>query len=696
MNLNILVRGQSNAILMMESNGWAGYRALVEAVQELLGFDGVRDTVSLVYERYDAQTATATGGTALIGDWLEARNGDWRQGWSNGGLEQGLLAKVDSLPADQKDDPTATLWFHSEYDSTDGGLTAAEWSSAVRYDAQQVRAALGQGAETTPYLFVSAMPYWGTTQGHNAIREGMEDLSADASFNAGIAARTLDTDIDNDNTDGNGATADYGGPHMDAQDGMQTVQRAAKAIAEAFSAYARPGSPVAQAGGDIDDLGPEVVSVTRVATNQLRIDVHHDHATSFQALDADAARGVGWSVIGTNGAQVTGTAVSVVDADTLLVTFSGAVDPSGTLHYGYGYGRLAGADGSGRGNAVYDNEGMPIWVRAEGVTVGTRVSPADGGNTPPTTSPTTGRALDGTAGDDRLTGAAGPDTLAGGAGSDDLNGLGGGDRLAGGGGADTLRGGEGNDVLLGGAGNDSLLGEAGGDVLRGGAGDDRIATGAGADIVQFGAGDGADRVSDFALGTDRLVLLGGLTAASVSAGVAVRDGVSGLELRLGGGETLFLAGVGSATAAQLGLSGSFATGGTGLPATAATVSGTAGDDWLKGGAGADLLRGGTGSDDLQGLGGNDVLSGGQGDDGLTGGAGADVFAFARGDGRDWVVDFTPGTDRLWLEGIGTGSVTQAVEARWGVAGLAVHLGSGEDMFLVGVTARLGAGDIVFG
>ena len=89
MNLNVLVRGQSNAILMMEAGGWAGYGALVEEVQRLLGIDGVRDTVSLIYERYDAGTATATGGTALIGDWLHPRNGDWRQGWTNGALEQG-------------------------------------------------------------------------------------------------------------------------------------------------------------------------------------------------------------------------------------------------------------------------------------------------------------------------------------------------------------------------------------------------------------------------------------------------------------------------------------------------------------------------------------------------------------------------------------------------------------------------------
>ncbi|WP_270938974.1 hypothetical protein, partial [Falsiroseomonas oryzae] len=378
MNLNLLVRGQSNAILSMESNGWAGAGALVQEVQRLLGFDGTNDRISLVYERYDQNQATAFGGTALIGDWMTANNGDWRQGWSNAGPENALLNKVRGLSADQKDDPTATLWFHSEYDSANAGLTADQWMSAVRFDAAQVRAALGQGAESTPYLFVSAMPYWGKTEGHNAIRQGMERLAADAGFNADIAARTLDVDTDNDDFDGNQGTREYGGPHMDPEDGMQTLLRSARAIAESFAQYAKPGSPVASAGGAIADGGPQVIRAELVNGNQLRIDVAHDGTAGFQALDADAARGVGWSVLG-NGGQVNGTAAQVVDADTLLVTFSGAVAPDGTLHYGYGYGRLAGADGSGRGNAVYDTSGLPIWVSADGLKVGTTVTPLEAG-----------------------------------------------------------------------------------------------------------------------------------------------------------------------------------------------------------------------------------------------------------------------------------------------------------------------------
>jgi uncharacterized protein YihD (DUF1040 family) len=107
------------------------------------------------------------------------------------------------------------------------------------------------------------MPYWGQDSGHNAIREGMERLAGDAGFNAAIAARTLDTDIDNDNYDGNDGTREYGGSHMDPEDGMQTLLRSARAIAESFAEYARPGSPVAEAGGNIADAGPQVVRAAR-------------------------------------------------------------------------------------------------------------------------------------------------------------------------------------------------------------------------------------------------------------------------------------------------------------------------------------------------------------------------------------------------------------------------------------------------
>ncbi|MEM9795012.1 MAG: hypothetical protein AAF919_00885 [Pseudomonadota bacterium] len=88
-----------------------------------------------------------------------------------------------------------------------------------------------------------------------------------------------------------------------------------------------------------------------------------------------------------------------------------------------------------------------------------------------------------------------------------------------------------------------------------------------------------------------------------------------------------------------------------------TLRGTANDDRIEAGAGDDVLRGRAGADDLIGGDGNDVLRGGAGRDRLEGGGGrdrliggdgADVFVFAPGDGRDRIVDFTLGEDRIDL------------------------------------------------
>jgi Ca2+-binding RTX toxin-like protein len=290
-----------------------------------------------------------------------------------------------------------------------------------------------------------------------------------------------------------------------------------------------------------------------------------------------------------------------------------------------------------------------------------------------------------------LTGTAGADTLVGGTLADSLSGLDGRDRLSGGAGADSLSGGEGHDTLSGGSGADRLDGGAGNDALRGYGGDDVIVTGAGVDRVVIGRGEGADRVTDFAFGTDR-VQLSGVTAEEVTA-VA---GSGGLVLTLPDGTTLTLEGVGAATARQLGISGVFKAGPTAPPAPAGqTVAGGAGDDTLRGGSGADTVTGGAGSDDLHGLEGADLLRGGRDHDGLTGGAGADTFAFARGDGPDWVVDFQVGVDKLRLEGITASGVTQTLETRWGMAGLELAFGNGDEVFLQGVTARIANSDMVF-
>ena len=80
--------------------------------------------------------------------------------------------------------------------------------------------------------------------------------------------------------------------------------------------------------------------------------------------------------------------------------------------------------------------------------------------------------------------------------------------LDGGFGDDKLYGGPGggDDVMDGGLGNDRIFGGQGDDTLIGGPGDDRLAGGTGADVFVFGPGDGADTVTDFSSGTDKIDL----------------------------------------------------------------------------------------------------------------------------------------------------------------------------------------------
>ncbi len=257
---------------------------------------------------------------------------------------------------------TSVLWLHSEYDSRRSDITIEEWTSAVRTDAALLRGTLGGGPATIPYHFVSAHPYSeGTPAGHQIIRAGMEALAADPAFNARIAARALDIDASRDERDGDGNTVDYGGAHIALDDALVIADRAARTIAEDWSAYAKPGSPVALAGGDIADVGPRVAAAERIAPDTLRLLVAQDQGGVFAPLDPDAAR-----------------AAVVQGPNTVDLYFAGPLpEAGGLLHYGYGYGRLAEDNGPGLGNAITDQAGLPIWTPAVGVQIGAPAVPDD-------------------------------------------------------------------------------------------------------------------------------------------------------------------------------------------------------------------------------------------------------------------------------------------------------------------------------
>ena len=117
-----------------------------------------------------------------------------------------------------------------------------------------------------------------------------------------------------------------------------------------------------------------------------------------------------------------------------------------------------------------------------------------------------------------INGNAKDNTIYCGTGNDKLYGLGGKDVLYGYGGKDTLYGGAGNDTLYGGANNDSLFGEAdsdklygeeGDDTLVGGKGSDTLTGGAGKDVFYYSSGDGADTITDYTAGDDKIKIASG-------------------------------------------------------------------------------------------------------------------------------------------------------------------------------------------
>lgn len=108
------------------------------------------------------------------------------------------------------------------------------------------------------------------------------------------------------------------------------------------------------------------------------------------------------------------------------------------------------------------------------------------------------------------------DTLRGGDGSDVLFGEAGNDRLEGGLGDDRLEGGAGADTLIGGIGTDTLVGGAGVDRLTGGADQDNF-------ILSRAAGS-RDVITDFTVGTDKLVISAAEFGGGLQAGNSLEFG----------------------------------------------------------------------------------------------------------------------------------------------------------------------------
>lgn len=278
--------------------------------------------------------------------------------------------------------------------------------------------------------------------------------------------------------------------------------------------------------------------------------------------------------------------------------------------------------------------------------------------------------LFGDGGNDFVFGESGKDRIEGGDGNDHLDGGADDDDLSGGDGNDTLIGAEGNDTLNGGAGDDTLIGGGGIDLLVGGGGRDTAdytASNAGVDIdlASAATGVGGDAQGDGFQSIENLIgsafddILTGDTGRNElkgGDGNDTLDGKAGDDTLHGGKGNDTLTG-GSGADVLNGAAGADVLNGGGDDDT---LNGGGGNDVADGGGGNDLLNGNNGDDTLNGGAGADRISGGAGkdrirgdagDDRLTGGDGADRFIFADGFGKDVIVDFETGADRINLASV---------------------------------------------
>ena len=178
---------------------------------------------------------------------------------------------------------------------------------------------------------------------------------------------------------------------------------------------------------------------------------------------------------------------------------------------------------------------------------------------------------------------------------------------------------EGDNLLAGWEGEDRIFAHGGDDTIDSGAGTDRITTGDGADVIRFGTGYGTNVVYDFDLARDRIEL----TDLQVTDLRILQYKGTDLELRTGSGDRLVLRNIALSDSGSLDI--------IGPPPTTGILTGTSGNDVLRGTALDEFFESFAGTDRLYG------------------GAGTDVFDFRAGASLNIVYDFEDGQDRILID-----------------------------------------------
>ncbi|WP_434658168.1 DUF4214 domain-containing protein [Sulfurimonas sp. NW9] len=203
----------------------------------------------------------------------------------------------------------------------------------------------------------------------------------------------------------------------------------------------------------------------------------------------------------------------------------------------------------------------------------------------------------------------------------------------------TIKGSQGTDYIVAGAGADTISGEGGDDTLIFSANQNvnTVTLGTGADTVILGSAaakdDGTDEVniSDFVVGTDKLVLTGAAAGTSLDlSSVSVASDVYSFDANFkttltGNTATDMTTSVqlGSSTVAyDLAAGSTVVAGSLNDNITAATRNGV---NTVNLGAGNDIFTGGTGGDTITGGAGDDVITLGTGADNVTVDAGTDTL-----------------------------------------------------------------------
>ncbi len=224
--------------------------------------------------------------------------------------------------------------------------------------------------------------------------------------------------------------------------------------------------------------------------------------------------------------------------------------------------------------------------------------------------------------------------------------------------ADTLYGTNEANTIRGINGNDAIKGYGGGDILEGGNGNDRLDGGTEADTMTGGLGDDVFIVENVG---DKVTELASEGTDSIEASISYSLAGNHVE--------------------NLYLTGSAAINGTGNSL----------DNVVKGNAGRNSLNGSGGSDMINGAGGADLL---------TGGTGPDQFIYSNlsdstvdASGRDTILDFARGQDRINLSLIDANTKVSGDQAFTFIGGAAYSNKAGELRYGISGGQTVISGDV---